>query len=705
MTDKGKSVTDFLLELYCEDIPGRFLQAIEQHLTSKMRSLIDQHGLGKVGVKVAATPSRIVVYIKDIPEKKPAREKTIIGPRSEMLYEPEGSLKPQIKGFAKAKGVDESALFIQNTPKGPYVAAKIVVPEVKVDEIIKIEIPKIISSISFPKTMRWESSGFRFARPIRSVIALWGKKILPLKIGPIPKASNRTLIGRSSVKVTGSGDYFRKLYQSGVILDFQERKKSMLTSLAKILSKSGFRCYDEADAFDPACYMTESPKVLLGTFEKQYLSMPVDIVTHILRKSTVFSIVDRSQSLINRFAVVADIGTASERKAGQVLCGYEALVRSRLFDAKFFWEQDRKNPIEHYRDKLKGIMFSRELGSVYDKTERVKLGVSALASLMGISDDEQQHLQRAVLLHKADLGTSLVGEYPDLAGKAASLYAASSQEHKRVCAIIADMARSSSGVMPRDICARTLIIADTFDTLLAHFALGNVPTATEDPMGLKKASDFLIEMIIASNSSDISIKQVCALLWANFSTDLPDPGEQLLSYLKGRAALVFEKRGFKNDAIKAVIAASLSKDLNVMRIHACLSGFKKLKGARYESLKTLGNLFKRTNNILRQAGKLGISLNSGKNVDVALFELNEEREIFDQIESTRKTLQAKLANLDYQAAFEEMAGLAGPLEKFFSSVMVMAENEAVKVNRLLLLDNLRKLVLEVLDPSKLIIEK
>ncbi|GEM_PF-460630 len=695
----------FLLELRVEDIPARFLAKTQEYLQGAFEQLLKKVNTVYQATSLAVwvTPCRIVFYVEL--ENKTLEIKTEeLGPRGE-IKDAAGNYLPQALAFAKAKGLRPEDLYPETTEKGKYIGYRKVVPARPVIEILKTEFPKLILSTPFPKTMRWDETPRRFARPIRSILVLWDNKILKdWNIFEGVSVSEVTKIGEEKIKISHAGDYRKKLQSQGLFLDHRERKADFNKELAGIepnLKAVYIESRDQTkDSLeDEMLRLVERPEPMLGDFNPEFLVLPKDVILAILEKIKVLGVEEvKSGKFCPKFLCAIDRpGNKSALK--NIRHGYEVVVNAKLFDAKFFWDQDQKKPLSAYVEALKGIVWSKELGSVWDKAQRMRLLAAALIARPALDVEHRAALDRAIQLYYADTATTLVGEYPDLAGRVGYYYALHSPETNETREILKDLQDGSFKTMGK--AAIVAMLAVCLDTLVAQFAIGNKPSAKEDPLGLKRVADGLIELLW-ERGIVVSLKQCVDLAQETLPQKFKGPRPDLLEYLEGRVAVKLVGNGFGPDRVDSLLSGARFKDFPITEIRLCADAFKELEAKHLETLAALAATFKRTSNILRQVEKQGPGA-LGNQVEESLLQEGSERLLWQEIQKLQSKSKTNGSAISYPDVFASIAQVAPPLEGFFKDVMVLCEDEALRKNRLALLATLRDLVLEFLDPSKLVI--
>lgn len=683
----------FLMELQVEDIPVRFLKRGREHLQKSVEEIFKAEKIEVKGVQVWMTPQRIAVLISGVPAFTKAEEVLVTGPKEDTLKDGLGRWTQRVAAFAKGKGVACEELRLEN---GRVVFTQTVEPK-NVLEILKVELPKAVFAIPFAKTMRWESSGRRFARPIRGITAYWDAKLLRdwrWVPGVVPNAFS--LVGKKESKITSAEDYEKKLASLGVYLNLDKKLEALKKELSKRASGLEIASADGEALLFELCQLVERPRVVIGEFDPKFLELPSEVVLAILSKVKLLGL-KRGGKVQSSFVSVVE-NPQSEKDLKTIASGYARVASAKLFDAKFFWDQDLKKPFASYADKLKGIVFTKEMGTLWDKVERVRKIAFALAPQ--VNEKASNTAMEAAKLYKADLATTLVGEYPELSGKVGYQYALANKVEEPVSRAIFESAAlnpeaSDAGVI--------LGLAERLDTLLAQFSIGNKPTATEDPLGLKRIADTVLE-VFWNKKCECSVHHALNKSWEAFPEGAVDPRKELLEYFRSRFITKAKDKGFTGDRIEAVLAGSRFKDLYVNYIADCLEAFRHLEQTKPETVASMAQSFKRISNILKQADKTdGPVIGTAALVDPSLLSHNAEKQLWDKAGKSLETFEDAAINSKFEKAFEVAAGFTGPLEVFFKEVMVMAEDVKVRQNRLALLRQIHRMVLQIMDPAKLVL--
>ncbi|MBI5682950.1 MAG: glycine--tRNA ligase subunit beta [Deltaproteobacteria bacterium] len=701
---------DLLVEIGTEEIPAAFIPKALESFSRLIKQASDESGLGFKGIKPFGTPRRLVVLVESLDEKQPDKETTLTGPAKKSAFDENGRPTKAAEGFAKSQGVKVSELKIAETPKGEYLCIRKEIKGKKTEIILLEILPNVIGSIPFPKAMRWGDWDVTFARPVHWLCAIFGKDIIPFKLGHI-KSSNLSyghrFLSPKPFRVDSIRTYLKKTKEASVIIDPCERKNIIAREIEKSLRGArgkgqGARVLKDDALLEEVAYLVEYPQALMGSFDKEFLSLPKEVVVNAMREhQRYFSVVDENDCLLPYFIFVANT-KAKDPKV--VMRGNERVLRARLNDARFYYAKDLKTPLAEYADKLKGVVFQEKLGTSYEKAERFK----ALANFISesIAPQSQQTVDRAAYLCKADLVSGMVGEFPKLQGIMGKEYALKSGELPDVADAILEhyMPVSAGGELPKGMAGALISIADKMDTICGCFSVGLIPTGNADPYGLRRQALGIIAIIIDKSfilPIDGLVDKSIELLNDKIKRPASDPRLQpsgtsikndVLEFFKERLRNQLLSQGYSFDTIDAVLSAPWY-DINdaVQRIKA-LEGFKKNPAC---SLLTIA--FKRVSNILKgQETRV-----KGQGIDASLFEYPNENELFEITQRIAPEIDEYWRKGDYEKVFETLASLKGTIDTFFDKVMVMVDDERICKNRLILLNMVRNLYYQIADLSRL----
>lgn len=650
-------MSGFLLEIGCEEIPDWMIARALEQMKADFQALLDGNALGGKVSRVDATPRRLALFADGLVERQADKEELAMGP-------PKSAGAGAAAGFAKKMGTTVDALGVEATAKGEYFSFRKKVAGRATAEVLAEALPGLILGIAWPKTMYWTGkNGARFIRPIRWLVALLDDAVVPFEIAGV-KTGNQTrgrrLHGNGAIPVT-IGDYERRLEEHGVILSAEKRRERIEKGIAGLLAGTGMRVRESADLLDTLVYLTEYPTAILGEFHEEYLELPREILSTVMRHhQKYFSVENSGGVLAPRFIAVMN---TSGDPDGLVKHGNERVLRARFNDARFFWENDLKRKLEDRLEDLKSVTFQAKLGSYYEKTLRV------VALVKELGGDEMA--QRAARLAKCDLTTDMVKEFTDLQGVVGGLYAEKQGEASQVWdAIYHHYAPlSMEGDIPYELAGQIVALADKLDTLRECFRVGMMPSGSKDPFGLRRAAQGVVR-ILAEGRTGLPLREDGAL------------GE----FFADRVKYYFrEVRGYKYDEVNAVMAAGWERLPDVEERLRRVRALRPTPG-----FEALAASFKRIKNILKQAEFSG----DGAAYREELLEAGAERD-----------LHAEMRRTAGEAMEARIGALRPAVDKFFDEVLVNAEDARVRTNRLTLLSNLLTEFSTIADFSEIVTEK
>jgi len=644
----------FLLEIGAEEIPDWMIVPALNQLQDNFQSLLDQHSLGGKVIAADATPRRLVIKCNGLLERQPDTEELVSGP-------PKSAGPGAAAGFAKKQGATLDQLITQTTPKGEYYFLTKRTQGQPTADILARELPHLILKIAWPKTMVWNGKGTeRFIRPVRWLVASFFQNTIPFRIADVESShftSGHRILGHARIPVT-IDNFDQQLLANGVILSAETRRLKIETEVTTLLEGKNLRVKPDPDLLHTLTYITEFPTPILGSFDPQYLELPSEILTTVMRHhQKYFSVEDAAGNLAPNFIAVMNTNADPD---GLVRHGNERVLRARFNDARFFWAQDQKKKLEDRVDDLKNVTFQAKVGSYYDKTQRV----SQLVTQLGGNP-------RAALLAKTDLTTDMVKEFTDLQGVVGGLYAKAQDEPEPVWRAIYDHYKplSMDGEIPSTAEGKLLSLADKWDTLVSCFAAGLAPTGSKDPFALRRAAQGVVRIIVEGK----------------ITFTFPGTTPELSEFMRDRTEYYFrDVRGFSYDEVRACMAAGWQDLLD-------LEGrLKRVQAIRpTPDFEPIAASFKRIKNILKQAS----FYNAGP-LDTALLEDGPERDLYHQIRRTQG---------------EPLESRIGPLrpkiDLFFDKVLVNAPDTKVRLNRLTLLQNLLTEFSTIADFSEIVTER
>ncbi len=705
-------MSELLLELFSEEIPARMQARAADDLKRLVVDGLRGCGLATGEARVFSTPRRLALVIDGIPPKSPAVSEEKKGPRV-------GAPEQAVQGFLKSAGLvslDEVEI-IKDDKKGDYYVARIEKPGRAAAEIIAETVVEIAIRFPWPKSMRWGSSSFQWVRPLHSILCLYGGKVVPFEIaglGSGAETRGHRFLAPDAFKVKSYADYDAKLAAHHVMLDPAQRTAAIAEQAGAIAKQAKLELVEDEALLLENAGLTEWPVVLIGSFDADFLSVPGEVLTTSMKThQKCFSLRDaRTKKLANRFLLVSNLIASDGGR--EIIAGNEKVIRARLSDAKFFWEQDLKKPLDEMASQLAGITFHEKLGTQKDRVERIK---ELAFQIAGACDADPQDARRAAELAKADLVSGMVGEFPELQGLMGRYYAEAAGTKPEIARAI-EMHYKPKGptdAVPRedqgDAVAIAVALADKLDTLVGFWAIGEKPTGSGDPYQLRRAALGAIRIVLendlrlplAEHLNRHGSTLLPAKVREGWTGDASWKGEptsphvlDLLAFFADRLKVFLRDQGKRHDLIDAVFALGGQDDLAliVRRVEALDAFLKTDDGANL-----LAGV-KRASNILSIEEKKDKRSYAG-DYDVQLLKEKEEAALAAAIESVREDTVAALQVENFGGAMRALSELRAPVDQFFEKILVNAEDAKVRENRLRLLSQIRAATVTVADFTKI----
>ncbi len=686
---------DLLLEVGCEELPARFIEPALRSLAEEAERALSAAGLSFSGIRTLGTPRRLTLFVADLSERQPDRVEEIQGPPKRVAFDEAGNPTPAALGFARKQGVDLSAIQIKETPKGEYLFVEKRIPGRDTRELLPEILTGLLSRIHFPKTMRWGSHDFRFARPIRWLLALYGGEVVPLEVAGV--RSDRFTYGHrflspGAIEVSGLDDYLEKLRKAFVLADPEERLRRTREEVARAAKEAGGLPEEGPDLLSENANLVEYPFALSGSFPEEYLELPEPLIITAMREhQRYFAVRNPEGRLLPAFV---SVNNNRPRDPDVLRRGHERVLRARLEDARFYWQRDLEVRLSERVKELSGVVYHALLGTLAEKTERLK----ALSGyLSGLLFPEKKPLAlRAAELSKADLVTEVVGEFPSLQGVMGRLYALKDGENPEVAEALFEqyLPRGAEDRVAETEVGIILSLAEKIDTLSAFFAVGERPSGASDPYGLRRAAYGLLRTLLHHRLS-LSLREVFSFaLWMLAEKGLLRVREaevlsELLSFMERRLEGEFVSQGFPLDEVRAVLRVGSDDPEEVRRRLSALHAVR--EGPDFAALAVA---FKRVMNMVKK-------LEQRYAVREELLQEPAEKDLWQAFLEVRERVEPLLSAGRYEEALKHFIRLKKPIDRFFDEVFVMVEDREVRENRLGLLQEMAELFLRVADLSEL----
>jgi glycyl-tRNA synthetase beta chain len=697
-----------LLEIGTEEIPAGYIEPALRALAAALHEKLAEARIEHGTIKTFGTPRRLAVKIEKVAAKQLPLKTELTGPPVKIGFDESGRPTMAARKFAEKAGVNVDRLTVKDTSKGTYLCAVKQERGQAAHTLLKDILPKVILATPFPKTMRWADLDVAFARPIHSCLALLGSKVIPFKLGNL--GVGRFIYGHyfmqpGKIKIDSTDDYLKRLKDARVLVDLNERRKAVEREISKAAKKAGGRILADEELVDIVNNLVEYPVAVVGKFDEDFLQLPDEVLITAMREhQKYFAVVDASQKLLPCFIAV---NNTVARDMKLVAKGHERVLRARLADAQFFYQGDLEVSNDQRVEKLKGVLFQAQLGTMYAKIQRVaQIGkFIAKAVDLGLAEGRQAielkaQIARAARLCKADLVSQVVGEFPKLQGVMGRIYAKIAGELPTVSAAIEEHYRPtySGGPLPETIAGSILSIADKIDSICGCFSVGLIPTGASDPYALRRQGIGIIQ-IMNDKGFSFSLRKLIKKSLSEFELKGPDElitlTQKVYTFLQNRIVQLLADQGYAKDAIAAVVDVSID---HVPNLWSRLEALEALKSK--PDFEPLAVAFKRVVNILRKSGMLERQERLDE-VKENLFEHESEAALLSAYQKVEKRVSDAMNKGLFEKALLDIATLRGPVDAFFDGVMVLAEDKNVRRNRMALLGHIAALFGSFADFSKL----
>jgi len=708
----GKSRGDFLLEIGCEEIPAAMIPKAAQELKAILIKYLSANNLGgeptvEESIETFGAPRRLIAITRKILLHQQDEMRELTGPPKSVAFDGVGEPTRAAMSFAEKQGIPVSKLSIVNTPKGEYLIARQLVEGKPAAQILAEVLPLAILEIPWPRSMVWTGAhGPRFIRPVRWIVALLDGKVIPFSFAGV-RAGNHTdghrFLGKKSVPVIGPRDYEPKLKKNFVLCKPEARLKKIEAELHALASRKGLHPHKDASLLNLVTYLNEYPSVILGGFDPAFLALPEEILITVMRDhQKYFAAESRNGELAPHFFAVINLPRDPK---GLVRAGHERVLRARFADAQFFWETDQKIRLGDYLPRLAAVTYERRLGSYRDKVERMRTLARWLAEQWfssGIAQADVTGSDRAAELAKCDLATEMVREFTELQGIVGGLYARAQGEPEEIACAIYDQYKPAGldDPPPRNLTGCAVALADKLDSLVACFAVGAIPTGSSDPFALRRAALGIVKIIL-DRKLPLSISAAISAAAKSLGEHPPKIAAsaqvegQVQEFLLERARFILrERHGSAYDEINAAFAAGADDLVDAAERVAAVRAIRNTK-----NFAPLAAAFKRIRNILeKSAGKSGRAQGG---VRQELLKEPAESQLYTAAQKVGEAASRLKKEGKYRAALEKISELRPAVDLFFDKVLVMAEDQAVRENRIALLAGLLKEFSTIADFSEL----
>ncbi len=707
---------ELLLEIGTEELPHQFIPHALQQLGQSAERLLKDHRLSHGRIRTIGTPRRLALAVESLSAQQTASVTETIGPPKMASFDNAGRPTKAAMGFAASQGIAIEDLQIRQTPKGEYVCAVKREAGQPARIVLETILPLLIQSLSFPKSMRWNETGVRFARPIRWLVALCQGRTLNVEVAGIKAGKHTTghrflggkaQISFQGVPVNSFSDYLAKLERRLVIPDPQRRRNMVVAQLDRLAKSVQGQTDQDEELLEEAVHSVEYPQAILGSFDPGYLSLPSDILKTSMKEHQGFFSLSRGDgSLLPQFISVTNMKLPSMRLIRE---GNERVLAARLADAKFFFTEDRKLKIEERVELLKGMIFHHKLGTLHQKTGRIMALAAKIADLLG-DLDLLETVKRAAQLSKADLLTGMVGEFPTLQGVMGAEYARLDGEPSGVSLAIREqyLPRAMDGPLPTTLAGKVLSLADRLDTIVAFFYVGVVPTGSEDPLGLRRHASAVVRILVEGDvrldlhdivshaRKNVEIQGFQPMAPAkdqSVSPRLLDPTEFIIDRMRHYGRTL---HGFRDDVLDAILKRQTDQPLDLRDALSRMNALQSMtKRPEFDPL-MVG--FKRAHRLTEKERW------DQKGIDPSWFQHHTEKALYDNLQRAQSQLPHYLEHGEYLKVLNVLVEMKPVIDDFFTGVMVNTEDSRVRGNRLSLLQAVAGLFMSFADFSHILVQ-
>lgn len=688
------STRDLLIELGTEELPPKALKILSNAFTNGVKEGLQKAELEFGEVHAYAAPRRLAILIRGLAEGTPDKQVEKRGPALTASFDDDGNPTQAATGFAKSCGLNSvEELDRLETDKGAWLMYKVEQAGQPTAELVPNIIQSSLDKLPIPKRMRWGSLDAEFVRPVHWLVLLFGDQVIDAEILSV-KSGRETRGHRfhhpAPIYIGTPADYAELLHTEGkVIADFEARRNAVHGLIQEAAARTGGTAEIDPALLDEVTSMVEWPVAVLGNFEPRFLDVPQEaLISSMKGHQKYFHTIDAQGKLMPHFITISNIDSTD---IDQVRKGNERVIRPRLSDAEFFWNQDRKQKLSVHIEALKNVVFQKQLGTIYDKSVRVSALAGEIAEQLGGNKPEAQ---RAGQLSRCDLLSEMVNEFPELQGIMGRYYAAHDKEAGDIPAALDEMymPRFAGDELPATITGQALALAERIDTLVGIFGIGQLPTGSKDPFALRRAALGVVRILI-ERDLDLDLQQLCQSATTALGERLTatDTTQQVFAFIMERLRAYYQDQGIAHDTFDAVAELQPGRPLDFHQRIEAVTEFRKL--AEAESLAAAN---KRISNILKKADG-----NIPPQVDHSLLQEPQEQLLASKITEMTDKTSPLFQQRAYTEALKSLAALRDPVDEFFDHVMVMADDEALKMNRLALLNQLRNLFLHIADLSRL----
>ncbi|ANY68611.1 glycine--tRNA ligase subunit beta [Paenibacillus sp. BIHB 4019] len=689
---------DLLLEIGLEEVPARFVRGAMNQLKEKLVKWLAESRIAHQDVQAYATPRRLAVLVQGVEEKQADVNEQVKGPSRKIAQDDQGNWSKAALGFARSQGAEPEQLYFQELAGVEYVYANKSSIGIDTAAVLSEGLTNLITSMSFPKNMRWGSYDLKFIRPIKWLLALYGQDVVPFEITGVRSGNSsrgHRFLGAETT-VAEPAAYKERLREQHVIVDVEEREQIIVAQIEQLAKEQNWEIAINQDLLEEVLFLVEIPNVLYGTFDPEFLNIPQDVlITSMREHQRYFPVLDGKGQLLPYFVTVRN---GDRNKIDVVAKGNEKVLRARLSDAKFFYEEDQKLAIGDALAKLENIVYHEELGTVANKVGRIRALADLLAAKLQVDAGTAAHISRTADICKFDLVTQMVGEFPELQGIMGEDYARKAGENETVAAAINEhyQPRFAGDRAPASITGAVVSLADKLDTIVGCFSIGIIPTGSQDPYALRRQAAGVVQIILAQRLnlqlSDLFDAALEVHEARGMKRSADEVRKDLTEFFALRVKNVLSEQAIRYDVVDAVMGAGFNNLLLTVERAALLN--EQASGEDRAAFKLIVDAFNRVSNLAAKA--------TTKVVDEALFAEAAESALYKEWQAVHASFQQAVAGGEIAEAAAKLAALKAPINTYFDAVMVMAEDEKVRANRLATLSLIAEDIAVVADYSKLV---
>lgn len=681
---------DLLLEIGTEEVPAHVMPGILSQLKENAAKAFKELRLDYTEIRTLGTPRRSALFVKGLAERQPNVSSENRGPSVQIAFDADGNPTKAAQGFARGQKVDAKDLVV----KDGYVYAMVHEEGKAAAELLQAVLPELICGLSFPNNMRWADLEFKFIRPLRWIVALYDKEIIPFEVAEVKSgrvSRGHRFLSEGDFAIADADSYEKACEEQFIIVDQNKRKTMIREQIEEVARANGGKAEITEDLLEEVLYLVEYPTALCGKFEDKYLKLPPEaVITPMRDHQRYFPVKDAAGRLLPLFITVRNGG---KEYLETVQHGNERVLRARLDDAQFFFDEDRKKSLEQHMDKLKTVVFQVGLGSIYDKAGRLVKLADKISGVLQVSAEDKKNAMRAAKLAKADLVTGMVCEFTELQGIMGREYALLDGESPAVATAIDEhyMPRFAGDAQPQTTAGRIVSIADKIDNIVATFSRGLIPTGSQDPFALRRQALGMVNMMIEAKYQ-VSLSSLVAaemdLLGIGDADARMKMQADVADFIRLRLKNVLADAKIRYDVVDAVLQ-------DVDDIYAVYLRARTLAKALEKDMTKTIQAFVRAGNLAKKA--------KNSAVDAALFNTAEEKALYQAYTSAQSAVDSLVKGQDYLGAIDALSDLAAPIDAFFDGVMVMDKDEKIRSNRLGLLKSVDELIHRAADFSKLVL--